>query len=113
MKFNRLHWWILSIVVFAVALVGALAFNVALVNRSRTALASTVLRNPADIKTARFHLVAILPDTTDPFFAQLEEALREEAEHQNAALQVFCSRKSLQAKRAQRLLRSGAGSISP
>ncbi|HOV94016.1 MAG TPA: sugar ABC transporter substrate-binding protein [Spirochaetales bacterium] len=89
MKFNRLHWWILSIVVFAVALAGALAFNVALVNRSRTALASTVLRNPADIKTARFHLVAILPDTTDPFFAQLEDALREEAEHQNAALQVF------------------------
>jgi ribose transport system substrate-binding protein len=89
MKFNRSLWWLLSIIVFAVALGGALAFNVALVNRSRTALASTVLRNPSDIKTARFHLVAILPDTTDPFFAQLEDGLREEAERQNAALQVF------------------------
>jgi len=79
----------LPIVVFAIALVGALAFNVALVSRSRNALASTILRNPSTIHSARFHIIAILPDTVDPFFMHLKEGLSEEAEEQDAALQIF------------------------
>lgn len=86
---KRAAWRILPIVVFAIALVGALAFNIALVSRSRIALTSTILRNPATVKTVRFHVVAILPDTADPFYTHLIEGLRDEADAQNAALQIF------------------------
>jgi ribose transport system substrate-binding protein len=79
----------LPIVVFTVALVAALAVNIVLASRSRIALASTILRNPATVRTARFHVVAILPDTVDPFYTHLIEGLREESEKQNAALQIF------------------------
>ena len=82
-------WRVLPIVVFAFALLGALAFNIALVSRSRNALASTILRNPSTIHSARFHIIAILPDTVDPFFTHLIEGLSEEAEKQDAALQIF------------------------
>lgn len=86
---KRAAWRVLPIVVFAIALLGALAFNIALVSRSRVALTSTILRNPATVKTERFHVVAILPDTADPFYTHLIEGLREEADAQNAALQLF------------------------
>ena len=82
-------WRILPIVVFAIAMIGALAFNIVLVSRSRRALASTILRNPATVRTARFHIAAIIPDAVDPFYGHLVEGLREEADRQNAALQVF------------------------
>jgi len=86
---NHTTWWRVLIVVFALALVGALAFNLELVHRSRTALVSTVLRNPSAIKTMRFHLAAIVPDTDDPFYAKLIDGLKQEADKQNAALQIF------------------------
>jgi ribose transport system substrate-binding protein len=86
---KRAAWRMLPIVVFGVLLVGTLAINISLVNRSRNALASTILRNPATVRTARFHIVAILPDTIDPFYVHLIEGLREESERQNAALQLF------------------------
>lgn len=86
---KRAAWRMLPIVVFGVALAGALAINISLVNRSRNALTSTILRNPATVRTAKFHIVAILPDTADPFYTHLIEGLREESERQNAALQIF------------------------
>ncbi|SLM20021.1 conserved exported hypothetical protein [uncultured spirochete] len=86
---KRAAWRMLPIVVFAIALTGALAVNISLVSRSRNALASTILRNPATVRTARFHVVAILPDTADPFYTHLIEGLRGESEQQNAALQIF------------------------
>jgi len=86
---KRATWQISLIIVFALALAAALAFNIVLVSRSRNALTSTVLRSPSTIRTARFHVVTILPDTADPFFAHLVEGLQEEADAQNAALQLF------------------------
>lgn len=86
---KRSAWRILPIIVFTIALVVVLALNIALVSRSRGALTSTVLRNPVAIRTAHFHLVAILPDTTDSFYAHLIEGLRGEAVRQDVALQIL------------------------
>jgi hypothetical protein len=47
---KRAAWRMLPIVVFAIALTGALAVNISLVSRSRNALASTILRNPATVR---------------------------------------------------------------
>ncbi len=84
--------WILAIV-FGLAFLGATLMNATLVSRARAALASAYLgASPppgAKAKSARFHLVVVLPDTDDSFFSGLLEGIAQAAPAADAAVQVF------------------------
>jgi ribose transport system substrate-binding protein len=79
--------WILALV-FGLAFVGATLMNAALVGEARSALAGGTLPAPGPA-TARFHLVLVVPDTDDSFFAGLIEGVHKAAPLSGAAVQVF------------------------
>ncbi|MDH7484010.1 MAG: sugar ABC transporter substrate-binding protein [Spirochaetales bacterium] len=80
---------LVPVLVLGAALAGALLFNYRLADESRSALTATILRNPASVKTARYHLAAIVPDAADPFFVSLVQGLRQEAQRRDVALQLI------------------------
>jgi ABC-type sugar transport system substrate-binding protein len=89
--------WILAIV-FGLAFIGATLMNATLVGRARAALASAYLgapqsargaSAPASLKSERYHLVLLLPDTGDSFFNGLLDGAAKAAALTGAAVQVF------------------------
>ncbi|MDP3179441.1 MAG: substrate-binding domain-containing protein [Spirochaetaceae bacterium] len=73
--------------VFGIAFLGMTYTNARLVGEARAALAGSGAA-PAP-RTARYHLVAILPDTDDSFFGDLLRGIEEGAAAIDAAVQVF------------------------
>ncbi len=106
---NRRIVRLVPIVVLGAALAGALLFNYQLVAKSRTALTATVLRNPSSVRTAQYHLAAIVPDAPDPFFQSLEQGLRQQAQSLDAALQLVRYRRYVTDTGEEGTLSSEAG----
>jgi ribose transport system substrate-binding protein len=80
--------WIL-VVLFGLAFLGATLMNAGLIAKSRKALASGAFSERPVAAAARYHLVAILPDTDDSFFKGLLEGISESASVADTAVQVF------------------------
>jgi ribose transport system substrate-binding protein len=80
--------WILA-ALLGLAFLGATLMNAGLIAKIRRSLASGVFREEPATEQARYHLVAILPDTDDSFFRGLLEGVQESASVVDAAVQVF------------------------
>jgi ribose transport system substrate-binding protein len=82
--------WILA-VFFGLVFIGATALNASLIGRARKSLSSVEpgARTAARVELARYHLVAIVPDTDDSLFTGLLKGLSEAASSSSAAVQVF------------------------
>lgn len=96
--------WMLAIA-FGLAFLGATLTNAALVGRARAALAGTASGQawtgegrgaaggqpapPAGKARLRYHLVVVVPDADDSFFAGLLDGVATEAAGAGAAVQVF------------------------
>ncbi len=80
--------WVLALV-FGIAFLGATLMNARLINLVRKALSSGVLRDKASIRTARFHLAVVIPDTNDSFFRAFLEGISHQASASEVAIQVF------------------------
>ncbi len=76
-------------VVLGLAFLAASVTNVALVGRSRAALAGGALSEKATALPARFHVIVVIPDTDDSFFEGLLEGIRSGEREADAAVQVF------------------------
>jgi ribose transport system substrate-binding protein len=84
---KKLAWFLVAL--FGLAFLGAAITNASLIAKSRQALASTVLREKPATEPARYHVVAILPDTDDSFFHGMLDGIEESAPVVGAVVQVF------------------------
>ncbi len=79
--------WILA-TLFGLVFIGATILNAELVAKSRSALTAAGLAGSLPSPEARFHLLVILPDSDDAFFAKLLEGILSGAQDAGVAMQV-------------------------
>lgn len=77
------------IYVFGLVFFGATILNAGLISKGRVALSKGVLGDRSSVPSARYHLIAILPETEDSFCQGLVEGIRTEAPAIDAAVQLF------------------------
>jgi ribose transport system substrate-binding protein len=80
--------WILA-VAFGLVFLGAAFLSAELTGKSRAALARGVLRDESTLPTARYHVMVLVPDTDDSFFAGILAGIASAAPKAEAAVQVF------------------------
>jgi ribose transport system substrate-binding protein len=86
---RRISWMLAAF--FGLVFIGATALNASLIGRARSALsgAEPAAREAAGREIARYHLVAIVPDTDDSLFEGLLKGVSDAAPAADAAVQVF------------------------
>lgn len=85
--FRRSSW--LFVLVFALALAGATAMNLILINQTRKALDEGILGNKSLGPALRYHLGLVIPDSPDSFFDGLIEGMNGAAPADGVAVQIF------------------------
>ena len=76
-------------ILFGLVLIAATIINADLIVKSQKALADGIFRSSSSAKPARYHLVAVFPDTDDSYFRGLINGLNEEALKIEAVVQIF------------------------
>lgn len=86
----RKDWFSLVLLItFSTALALTTIVNIRLIGKSREELGKTVLRNPASLKTAKKHIITILPTISDPFFINLYYGIQQGAARESAGLELL------------------------
>lgn len=85
--FRRVSWFF--VVLFALALTGATAMNLILINQARKALDEGILGTRSLAAPARHHLALVIPDIADSFFEGLVAGVKGLAGTEGVAVQIF------------------------